>query len=839
MGIRRLSWLRALAGAEYPGDEADVMTSTVSNLRSDATDKSAAISKLNHALRLADAGYKIFPCWPQGKHARIKRWKHLATSDPEIIRRWWERWPDSDIGILCGESAGVIVIDADGVEGLASLAALEDELGPLPHTRRAITPRGGIHLHFLLPPGVKIKNSVSKVASKIDIRAGHSGKCGLAVGVGSTNSKGIEYCWAEGCGLDTPLASLPAAWVELLKEKPKPNTVTQKTDRIDDSNDHRLKRCEAYLSRLPKSISGNRGHDAILRAACECVRFDLPDSDAMSLLRNFPAEPAWNEDDLSRKLSEARILVSGSDVGSRLREDRLIRRAKGNGHPSHNGNGHAARTDSILVPGVHFVGGREIERGNDDFTNDVLDALPRGILYRRAIPGQILGKSGERYFEPSIEDEMRIIVDGSMRLGVASTDDDGNTEVNFRTCSKDLAGLTLARAKADARVPRLDRICAFPVYLPGFILARPGFNDGTYYDEPAELRGIKPETDADVIREALANLVVDFPFATDADRQNFFGLMMTPIVRPALEGNTPGHLVNAPLERSGKTILVEVVFGGTLTGRKAPAMQISDDNAEMDKRIVAMLLRGQPILHLDNLHTFLDLPCVASLLTASSYQGRLLGKSTMLELPNEMTLCFTGNNVTASGELAKRLVPIVLQPNTDAPELRTDFVHADLWGFVRQQRKLMVSCLLGMVQSWIEAGKPKGQKPLGGFDQWASVVGGIMQLFGYTHWMDNAIAWREKANTKRADLRALVKQWAADHGNLPMTAAEILNIALRIQVFPEVTSAREGKSLVTAFAMRVLGRNVDTPVCDWIIRRDTTSAPTHYHLEPLRGEVKA
>jgi hypothetical protein len=268
-------------------------------------------------------------------------------------------------------------------------------------------------------------------------------------------------------------------------------------------------------------------------------------------------------------------------------------------------------------------------------------------------------------------------------------------------------------------------------------------------------------------------------------------------------------------------------------------MQIADDNSEMDKRIVAMLLRGQPILHLDNLHTFLDLPCVASLLTATTYQGRLLGKSTMLELPNEMTLCFTGNNVTASGELSKRLVPIILQPRTDAPELRTDFVHPDLWGFVRQQRKLIVACLLGMVQSWIAAGKPKGKKPLGGFDQWAAVVGGIMELFGYSEWMNNATGWREKADTKRMDLRALVKQWAADHGNLRITAVDVLNIALRIGVFAEVTSAREGKSLITAFAMRVLSRNTDTPVCDWIIRRDTTSAPTHYYLQPLKDEVKA
>jgi hypothetical protein len=41
-------------------------------------------------------------------------------------------------------------------------------------------------------------------------------------------------------------------------------------------------------------------------------------------------------------------------------------------------------------------------------------------------------------------------------------------------------------------VPILDTLTSYPVFLPGYELARPGLHDGVYYDEPEELRGLRP-----------------------------------------------------------------------------------------------------------------------------------------------------------------------------------------------------------------------------------------------------------------------------------------------------------------------------------------------------------
>lgn len=81
-----------------------------------------------------------------------------------------------------------------------------------------------------------------------------------------------------------------------------------------------LERCLAYLATLPPAVSGSGGHNATLRAACECVRFGLTDSEAMQALGEFNrrCQPAWSEHELAHKLASARKLALG-EVGHRCR----------------------------------------------------------------------------------------------------------------------------------------------------------------------------------------------------------------------------------------------------------------------------------------------------------------------------------------------------------------------------------------------------------------------------------------------------------------------------------------------------------------------------------------
>ena len=69
------------------------------------------------------------------------------------------------------------------------------------------------------------------------------------------------------------------------------------------------------IASLPPAISGQGGHPATFRAACECVRLGLGDGDALSLLQEFNrrCSPPWTEKELRHKLADARR-AAGSQV---------------------------------------------------------------------------------------------------------------------------------------------------------------------------------------------------------------------------------------------------------------------------------------------------------------------------------------------------------------------------------------------------------------------------------------------------------------------------------------------------------------------------------------------
>lgn len=99
---------------------------------------------VNAALYYATIGLHVFPLQPQSKIPyRHTRGLHDATTNPDRIVDWWQRWPDSNVAIATGHV--VDVIDIDGPTGVASWAKLE-HLPPILGT--VSTPQhGGTHLY--------------------------------------------------------------------------------------------------------------------------------------------------------------------------------------------------------------------------------------------------------------------------------------------------------------------------------------------------------------------------------------------------------------------------------------------------------------------------------------------------------------------------------------------------------------------------------------------------------------------------------------------------------------------------------------------------------------------
>ena len=78
-------------------------------------------------------------------------------------------------------------------------------------------------------------------------------------------------------------------------------------------------------------------------------------------------------------------------------------------------------------------------------------------------------------------------------------------------------------------------------------------------------------------------------------------------------------------------------------------------------------LRGQSIVNIDNIENTLWTPSLASILTANTFQDRILGKSEMMTLPNRCTWIATGNNIRIAGDLPRRCVLIKIDAKVPQP----------------------------------------------------------------------------------------------------------------------------------------------------------------------------
>src|SRR5260370_9860257 len=159
---------------------------------------------LEHALGLARKGIAVFPCKADKSPLTRNGFKD-ATTDENQIRRWWG--PGWSNGALIGTPTGLTfdVLDVDLQHGEAK-AWMSGT--PVPKTRTHGTRSGGLHLLFRPTEG--LRNSASRLAKHVDIRA-----------------KGGYVIWwpAQGLAVISPrtLAAMPKWILEpALKEPPPP-----------------------------------------------------------------------------------------------------------------------------------------------------------------------------------------------------------------------------------------------------------------------------------------------------------------------------------------------------------------------------------------------------------------------------------------------------------------------------------------------------------------------------------------------------------------------------------------------------------------------------------------
>lgn len=162
--------------------------------------------ELNRFSAAASAGLRVFPVKPGRKEPAV-RWTEYVdrAPTPEELAAWDAG--DCNVGIICGQPSGIVVLDVDSSEAQAAV----DELD-LPATPWVRTGKGA-HYYFKRPTG-GVRNAVGIAGLKLDFR----GDGGYVVGHGSIHPSGHRYRW-KASPEEIPFAELPAAVVDLMAQR--------------------------------------------------------------------------------------------------------------------------------------------------------------------------------------------------------------------------------------------------------------------------------------------------------------------------------------------------------------------------------------------------------------------------------------------------------------------------------------------------------------------------------------------------------------------------------------------------------------------------------------------
>jgi hypothetical protein len=356
--------------------------------------------------------------------------------------------------------------------------------------------------------------------------------------------------------------------------------------------------------------------------------------------------------------------------------------------------------------------------------------------------------------------------------------------------------------RRDGALPIVTGVSTLPIVLSdGQILTGHGLDrrSGIVFRIPAGLSLPSPnECDSSAVAAAMSFLCDNWLTDVSTD---YAGACVTvacalTIIERMVLTERPAFWFTAGQRGGGKTTTLHMVSAAVL-GMRAAAAAWSPSEEERRKSLFAYLGAGLPLLIWDNIALGAAISCssIERALTAETYSDRVLGENKHLEVPANTVQAFTGNNISAKGDLASRSLAVRLSVDRVDPENRT-FVHADPVEWTLQHRgeilRALFVILLGNPRLWSANNDPAETR----FKGWWHIVGSAVEHAAEQHRL--IFGGASKRPAEAISFKDLFIDGEADDEQALSTAA-VLDVLQR-RFFSDAFQASDVASLILSGA---------------------------------------
>lgn len=319
----------------------------------------------------------------------------------------------------------------------------------------------------------------------------------------------------------------------------------------------------------------------------------------------------------------------------------------------------------------------------------------------------------------------------------------------------------------------------------------------------------------DAARTAICRLqevFIDFPYVNPMVHFSAtLAALLSCVCRYAILGHVPMFAVRSTTRGSGKGKLIDAISLIAL-GRSAPRMAQTQDEEEERKRLLSLALAAMPLLHIDNVTHPLGSGPLDLALTAPTVGDRMLGKNEHREASLITVFFASGNQMQFRGDMARRVIPIDLDPKQANPEERDDFQHPELEKWVAEQRPRLVMDALTIMQAYFAAGAPQQKLPaFGSYEAWSTLIRQVLVWAGEADPTEARRDVEAESDPKYEMRDKLLHAWETRYGTKPKTVNEVVqDITLCAATRPNPPNAwDELRDTLGAFDRRYDGQKLD------------------------------
>jgi len=260
----------------------------------------------------------------------------------------------------------------------------------------------------------------------------------------------------------------------------------------------------------------------------------------------------------------------------------------------------------------------------------------------------------------------------------------------------------------------------------------------------------------------LIEVISEFPFVSDdgqspaagaqpsQSRSVALAMIITAVARPMFSA-APMFGISAPTMATGKSLLADVP-AMIVTGRRATKMSQGASEEEDEKRLLSVLMQGDPVNVIDNIARPIEGDALCTILTEETWRCRVLGRSEMRDVGTRALFIATGNNLSFRNDMASRAVLASLDAELERPGER--MFRRDLKTYVPERRAELAVAALTVLRAYIAAGRPKvtGMEA-SRFEDWGVVRAALIWLGEPDPWNTNErVTVGDEARTEHADL---------------------------------------------------------------------------------------